>query len=53
MKTEQKIKEETIEQVWKMLGDFRKYDPHNILADTNVLRGRLEEIAGEDFQLPR
>ena len=40
-----------VEEVWKMLGDFRKYSPYNIGADAAAVRSRLIEIGGEDCKL--
>lgn len=44
-------RKKVVEEVWKMLGDFRKYTPHNIVADAGSVRGRLIEIAGQDCNL--
>jgi len=46
----EKAKMDTIKQVWRVLDDFR--DSYTIFADTDALRGKLENIVGKDFKLP-
>lgn len=46
------IRKKTVEEVWQILNDFRKYDPYNIGADTNALKARLEKLGGEGCSLP-
>lgn len=44
-------RKKVIEEVWEMLRDFRKYDPHNILMDADIAKGRLKDIGGEGCNL--
>ena len=44
-------RKKVVDEVWEMLGDFRKYSPHNIGADADIVKAKLEEIGGEDCRL--
>ena len=53
--TEKEIREDerikVIEEVWEMLRDFRKYTPHSIGADADIIKGKLVEMGGEEKKL--
>ena len=44
-------RKKVVEEVWEMLKDFRKYTPHTIGADTDIIRAKLRDIAGCECEL--
>jgi len=52
-KEELRIKRETVQKVWDILGAWRgkvgTRDWHSMCIDTDTLKGKLEELTGEEL----